>query len=330
MLDNLEEAMRYSLSNSGSIHNRLKRRDGGMEDLNAVVVFLKVAELGGFVAAARALNRPKSTVSLKINELEQRFGVRLLHRTTRRVSLTEEGRLYYENCVPILDALHDANDAIASLQGSPQGILRMTAPILFVQSVLAPNLPEFLLAYPNLRILINATNERKELVKDSYDVAIRVGNLEDSTLMMKRLSVGCLRLFASPTYLKTYGEPSAIADLKTHALFGIAQSQNELVWTLKNDQQETVTFRCRPRLLSNDISPTQQAVVAGLGIGLLPEFLVYQELKRQELVNVLSQWSSLPIPINAIYPSRKYMPQKVKIFLEFLEQKMTGRKIEVD
>jgi LysR family transcriptional regulator, regulator for bpeEF and oprC len=258
-------------------------------------------------------------------KLEQRLGVRLLHRTTRRVSLTEEGRLYYEHCLPMLDALHDANDAIASLQGSPQGILRVTAPPLFVQSVLAPTLPEFLRTYPDLRVMLNAADERKELVKDHYDVAIRVGSLEDSTLIMKRLSARCMKLFASPAYLTTYGEPGTIADLKTHMLFGIAQSQNELNWTLQNDQQETVTFRFRPRLLSNDITPIYQAIVAGLGIGLLPEFLVHQKLKRHELVNVLPQWASLPVPINAIYPSRKYVPQKVKVFLEFLEQTVLGK-----
>ena len=299
-----------------------------MDDLNAVIVFLEVADRGSFVAAARSLNLPKSTVSLKINELEQRLGVRLLHRTTRRVSLTEEGRLYYEHCLPMLDALHDANDAIASLQGSPQGILRVTAPPLFVQSVLAPNLPEFLRANPNLRVMLNAANERKELVKDNYDIAIRVGNLEDSTLIMKRLSARCLKLFASPAYLKTYGEPEAIADLKTHTLLGMAQTQNELSWTLQNDRQETLTFRFRPRLLSNDIIPIHQAVMAGLGIGLLPELLFCLELKRHEVVNILPHWSSLPIPINAIYPSRKYVPQKVKVFLEFLEQNIG--KIECD
>ena len=253
-----------------------------MDDLNAVIVFLEVVDRGGFVAAARSLNLPKSTVSLKINELEQRLGVQLLHRTTRRVSLTEEGRLYYEHCLPMLNALHDANAAIASLQGTPQGILRVTAPPLFVQVVLASNLPEFLRAYPHLRVILNAANERKELVKDNYDIAIRVGNLEDSTLIMKRLSARCLKLFASFAYLKTYGEPSTIADLKTHTLLGMAQTQNELNWTLQNDQQETLTFRFRPRLLSNDIIPIHQAVIAGLGIGLLPEFLFRLELKRQE------------------------------------------------
>jgi LysR family transcriptional regulator, regulator for bpeEF and oprC len=299
-----------------------------MDDLNAIIVFLEIADRGGFVAAARSLNLPKSTVSLKINELEQRLGVRLLHRTTRRVSLTEEGRLYYEHCLPMLDALHDANDAIASLQGTPQGILRVTAPPLFVQSVIAPNLPEFLRAYPNLRVILNAANERKELVKDNYDVAIRVGNLEDSTLIMKRLSARCLKLFASSAYLTASGQPEAIADLRTHTLLGMAQTQSELSWTLQNDQQETVTFRFRPRLLSNDIIPIHQAVIAGLGLGLLPEFLFRLELKRHEVVNVLPQWSSLPVPINAIYPSRKYVPQKVKVFLEFLEQNIG--KIECD
>lgn len=296
-----------------------------MDDLNAVLVFLEVAQQGGFVAASRSLDLPKSTVSLKVNELEQRLGVRLFHRTTRRVSLTEEGRLYYENCLPMLDALHDANDAIASLQVSPQGILRVTAPPLFVRSVLAPNLPEFLRAYPNLRVMLNVTDERKELIKDSYDLAIRVGNMEDSTLVMKRLRVVRLKLFASPLYLETYGKPETLADLKIHVLLGMAQSQNELTWTLQNDQQETVPFRFRPRLLSNDITPIYHAIVAGLGIGSIPEFLVELELKRHELVNVLPQWSSPPIPINAIYPSRKYMPQKVRVFLAFLEQKMRGR-----
>ncbi len=293
-----------------------------MEDLNAVLIFLKVAEQGGFVTAARLLSLPKSTVSLKINELEQRLGVRLLHRTTRRVSLTEEGRVYYENCLPMLDALQDAHDAIASLQGNLQGILRVTAPVLFVQSILAPNLPEFLRAYPNLRVVLNSTNERKELVKDGYDLAIRVGHLEDSTLVMKRLGVGRLKLFATPGYLKIYGQPEEIADLKTHALLSMANSQNELRWTLQNDQQETATFRFRPRLLSNDITPIYQAVVDGLGIGLMQEFLVQPKIQRQELINVLPEWSSVTVPINAVYPSRKYLPQKVKVFLKFLEDKM--------
>lgn len=121
-----------------------------MNDVNAVLIFLKVAELEGFVAAARSLDLLKSTVSLKVNELEQRLGVRLFHRTTRRVSLTEEGRLYYENCLPMINALQDGDDAIASLQGHPQGTVRVTATPLFVQSVLAPNLPEFLLTYPDI------------------------------------------------------------------------------------------------------------------------------------------------------------------------------------
>ena len=303
-----------------------------MNDFNAVLIFLEVAQQGGFVAAARSLDLPKSTVSLKTKELEQRLGVRLFHRTTRRVSLTEEGRLYYENCLPILDALHDANDVIASRQEHPQGVLRVTAPLLFAQYMLTPNLPEFLRTYPDLRVILNVTNELQELVKDSYDLAIRVGNLEDSTLVMKRLSVRRLKLFASPAYLKTYGEPEVLTDLKTHVLFVTAQSQNEVTRTLhevtrtlQNDQQETATVRFRPRLLSNDIISIHQAIIAGLGIGLIPESLVQPELRCQELVNVLPQWASAPIPINAIYPSRKYIPQKVRVFLEFLEQKTKGR-----
>jgi LysR family transcriptional regulator, regulator for bpeEF and oprC len=297
---------------------RGKIRRTAMEDLNAVLVFLKVAEMGGFIAAARSLDLPKSTVSLKVNELEQRLGVRLLHRTTRRVSLTEEGRLYYENCLPLIDALQDANDAIASLPGHPRGVLRVTAPVMFIHSFLGSRLPEFLQTYPDLRIVLNATNDRKDLVKDGYDLAIRVGALADSTLMMKRLTVDRSRLFASPAYLQTYGEPNSIAELKNHVLLSVDQSQNEPTWTLHHEQQATEIFRFRPRLLSNDIVSVYQSVLAGLGIGLIPEFLLKMEPKERELINVLPQWSSTPVPINAIYSSHKYMPQKIKVFLEFL------------
>ncbi|MDF5723235.1 MAG: LysR family transcriptional regulator [Rhizonema sp. PD37] len=293
-----------------------------MDDLNAVLVFLKVAELGGFIAAARSLDLPKSTVSLKVHKLEQQLGVRLFHRTTRRVSLTEEGRLYYENCLPILDALHDGDNAIANVQGHPQGTVRVTATMLFVQSVLAPNLPEFLLLYPDIRVILNAATEYKDIVKEGYDLAIRIGELEDSTLIMRRISTARQKLFASTTYLKIAGEPRAIADLTSHTLLCMAHHQNEVTWTLHNKQDQTVTLSFHPRLLSNDVAPIYQAIVAGVGIGLLPEFLFQQELQGGDIVNVLPQWSSAPVPINALYPSRKYVPMKVKVFLEFLEQKM--------
>ncbi|MGL4619364.1 MAG: LysR family transcriptional regulator [Chroococcidiopsis sp.] len=296
-----------------------------MEDLNAVLVFLKVSELGGFVAAARSLGLPKSTVSLKVNELEQRLGVRLLHRTTRKVSLTEEGRLYYDNCLPLLDALQDASDAIASLPGSPRGVLRVTAPVMFVHLFLGARLPEFLRTYPELKVVLNATNKYQDLVKEGYDLAIRVGHLKDSTLMMKRLRIDRAKLFASPAYLKTYGEPKSIAELKTHALIGISHTHNELTWTLHHNQHETEVFRFRPRLASNVVIPLYQAVVGGLGIGLIPEFLFQMEQKERKLVNVLPQWSSTPVPINAIYGSHKYMPQKVKVFLDFLENTINAK-----
>ncbi|MFM2304182.1 MAG: hypothetical protein RLZZ135_1592 [Cyanobacteriota bacterium] len=300
-----------------------------MEDLNAVLVFLKVAELGSFVAAARSLGLPKSTVSLKVNELEQRLGVRLLHRTTRKVSLTEEGQLYFENCLPLLDALQDASDAIASLPGSPRGVLRVTAPVMFVHLFLGARLPEFLQTYPELKVVLNATNEHQDLVKEGYDLAIRVGHLEDSTLMMKRLRIDRAKLFASQAYLKTYGEPESIADLKTHALIGISHTHNEPTWTLHHDQHATEVFRFRPRLASNDVIPLYQAVLGGLGIGLIPEFLFQMKQKERELVNVLPQWSSTPVPINAIYCSHKYMPQKVKVFLDFLGNTINANSIDL-
>jgi DNA-binding transcriptional LysR family regulator len=170
--------------------------------------------------------------------------------------------------------------------------------------------------------MLKATNEYKDIVKEGYDLAIRIGQLDDSTLIMRRIGTGRLKLFASATYLKTVGEPEAIADLTSHPLLCMAHRQDKVTWRLHNQQQETVTFSFRPRLLSDDIAPIYQAIVAGLGIGLLPEFLFQHELEDGDLINVLPEWSSAPVLINALYPSRKYIPMKVKVFLEFLEQKM--------
>lgn len=294
-----------------------------MDDLNAVFLFIKVTQQQSFVGAARVLDVPKSTVSLKINELEQKLGVRLFHRTTRRVSLTEAGRIYYENCLPIVDALDEANSAIASLQGQPVGVLRLTAPILFIQQFLAPILPEFLVAYPDLRVILFASNERKDLIEEGYDLAIRVGELEDSTFIMQHISHVCLRLVASKAYLKLHAPPTKIDELKEHSLLSTSRkSQNKPTWILENDQHETYSIQFHPRLVANDMTPIYHAVLTGLGIGLLPEFLCRSELGIGALVKVLPTWSSLPIPINVIYPSRKYLPKKVIVFLNFLIEKI--------
>ncbi|MEO0825492.1 MAG: LysR substrate-binding domain-containing protein [Cyanobacteria bacterium J06635_15] len=290
-----------------------------MDDFNAIFLFLQVAEHQGFTATAKALEMPKSTVSLKIHELEQRLKVQLFHRTTRRVSLTEAGRLFYENCQPMMTAVMEGKAAIAALQGEPQGTLRISAPVLFTQQFLAPVLPQFLARYPQVRVVLHAMNERIDLLKAGYDLAIRVGELADSSFAFQPVASVRLQLMASPEYLKTHTMPTQVDDLKHHQLLSLGSTHKQRVWRLENPNRETYTLEFEPQLASNDVAPILHAMLAGLGIGLLPEVLCQTVLSQQRLLPVLPNWASRPVNINALYPSRKHLPRKVQVFLEFLK-----------
>lgn len=290
-----------------------------MDDFNAIFLFLQVAEREGFTATARALEIPKSTVSFKINELEKQLNVQLFHRTTRRVSLTEAGQLFYENCQPMVAAVTEGKAAIAALHGAPQGTLRVSAPVLFTQQFLAPVLPQFLSLYPQVRVVLQATNERIDLLKAGYDLAIRVGELTDSSFILQPICSVKLHLMASPEYVQSHSMPTQIDELNRHQLLGLTSSQKKLTWNLENREHKTHALQFEPQLASNDVAPILQAVLAGLGIGLLPEVLCQTALSQQLLLPVLPDWTSPLVSINALYPSRKHLPRKVNAFLEFLK-----------
>jgi len=290
-----------------------------MDDFNAIFLFLKVADYQGFTATARALEIPKSTISFKINELEKQLNVQLFYRTTRRVSLTEAGQLFYENCQTMAEVVAEGKSAIAALQGEPQGTLRVSAPVLFTQQFLAPVLPQFLSRYPNVRVVLQANNERIDLLKAGYDLAIRVGELADSSFRFQPVCSVRLHLVAAPAYIQSHAMPTQINELSQHQLLSTSSAQKKLTWTLENRNHETHTLQLEPHLASNDLAPILQAVLAGLGIGLLPGVLCQTAVSQQDLLPVLPDWTSPPVSINALYPSRKHLPRKVQVFLDFLK-----------
>lgn len=288
-------------------------------DLNEIVVFARVARAGSFTAAARALGMPKSTVSRKVSELEQRLSSRLLQRTTRKLSLTDAGRTYYDYCARIVAELEDAERAMSGLQEKPRGLVRVTAPVNL--PFLGPMVGEFMKRYPEVRVELFCTARAVDLVEERFDLGIRASALADSSLVARSLGSVAWFLVAAPGYLKKRGRPRSPAELRRHdcLLFGASSSTGV---RLENDgRSEHVAVE--ERLLVNDMDVLQAAVLAGLGIGLLPAYRCVEELRARRLERVLRDWSAKATPVHVVYPTARHLAPKTRSFIEHLTRSMT-------
>ena len=284
-------------------------------DLNAILIFASVAESGSFTAAANALALPKSTVSRKVLELEKRVGARLIQRTTRKLSLTDIGRVYYEHCARISHEAEEADLAVQQMQATPRGLLRVSAPPSFrTPSRIAA---EFLKRYPDVRIEVVCTDRNVDLVAEGFDVAIRAGPLTDSSLIARKLVVVKWVLVATPAYLQRRGQPKDPLELEEHETIGVGSASSPAVWSLDN-AGESVDVRIRPRLAVNDIEWAYEAARRGIGIALLPEYACLDDLRAGRLRQVLTEWSSGERTIYVVYPTPRHLSRKVVAFVEML------------
>lgn len=288
----------------------------GTIDANAILVFAKVVEAGSFVGASKALDMPTSTVSRKVSELEARLGARLLQRTTRSLSLTDEGRIYYAHAARVAAEVEEAELAVDRMQEAPRGRLRVTVPLNF--GFLAPAFASYLARYPEVELEVVGADRLVDLVHEGFDVAVRAGGLADSTLVARRLGDLQSFLVASPRFLERAGAPEAPRDLESTdcLVFGAG----ELVrWRLVKEDEE-LTVDVRARLIVNDFDFLEQAARAGLGIAMLPAFRC---VAHGGLSRVLPAWRSPAIPIHAVYPSTRHLSPKVKTFLDHLQAEMS-------
>jgi len=289
-------------------------------DLNEILVFARVVQAGGFTAAAKELGMPKSTVSRKVTELEERLKSRLLQRTTRKLSLTDAGRTYYDYAARIAAELEAAERAVSSLQAKPQGLLRVTAPVNV--AFLSPIISDYLKRYPDVRLDLFCTARSVDLVEERFDLAIRAGALADSSLIAKSLGNARWFLVAAPGYLKKQGRPRSPEDLKARAclLFGGARSSMRLAFKGETRMAE---LELEPRLLTGDMDVLFGAVAAGLGIGVLPAFLCVEALRSGQMERVLRDWELPAVPMQVVYPTTRHLSPKVKTFVDHLQQRMT-------
>jgi LysR family transcriptional regulator, regulator for bpeEF and oprC len=289
-----------------------------MMDLNDLRVFVRVAALEGFSAAAKALGMPKSSASRAVARLEAELGIRLLQRTTRNISLTPAGEVLFERSRAAFAGLDDAVALTASLAHSPRGTLAISAGIGFGVNVLASQLPGFLERYPDVRVSIDLTSRNSELVSERVDVAIRMGELSDSTIVATRLGVLTQHLCAATSYLDARGRPGEPSELLQHQTLSMASASGRPhPWRLSR-QGEGESVEPQARVVVNDALTICKLVHAGAGIGAVASYLCRDDLARGHLERVLPSWSLAPLPVSLVYPSRREVSPVVRAFVDYM------------
>ena len=291
-----------------------------MDRLTEMEAFATVVDQGGFTDAARKMGISKSAVSKHVSSLEARLGARLLNRTTRRVSPTEIGLAYYDRARRVLNDAGEADALVTSMQSAPSGLLRISVATDFGVNHLSPVLGEFLQEFPDITVNMVLNNRYVELISEGFDMAIRIGELEDSTLRARKLTETTRRMIGSPEYFKKYGRPTKIDDLNEHKLLHYSNQANSAVWKLTAPSGEKRQVRTAGWLTVNDGQSLLNASISGLGIAYLPSFL-YADAKDQGLVE--EAIPDLPVEtqgIYAVYPPGRFTQPKVRAFIDFLVQ----------
>jgi DNA-binding transcriptional LysR family regulator len=292
-----------------------------LPDLSEIGVFVKVVQTGSFSQAARDLGLPKSTVSRKVSQLEERLGARLLQRTTRKVALTEVGAMYHERCARILPELEEAERAVTELQDVPRGLLRVAAPLRF--GMLGPVISEFLSLHPEVRVELVCSDRVVDLIDEGFDVAIRAGALSDGSLIARRLMDSIPHfLVASPEYVAKRGAPEEPTELTDHDCLIFSGNRDRSTWRFRKGARQ-VDVQVSGRCSINDFDLLRQAAVAGHGIARVPAQVTCADLRAGRLVRVVTEWSTAEVPLSIVYPSTRHMSPKVRAFIDLVRQRLT-------
>ncbi len=295
-----------------------------MDRFQEMTVFTAVVEAGSFVGAADALGISKAVASRLVAELEARLGVRLLHRTTRKLSLTEEGRTFHARCQAVLADVQEAEAEITARAGQAQGLLKINVPVTFGVMHLAPLWGDFMAQNPQVSLDVTLSDRFVDLVEEGYDLAVRIGRLGNSSLISRQLSSTRMVLCASPGYLAAHGEPVHPDDLARHAVLGYSLASTGDVWEFTGPKG-SVSVKVHPRLRTNSGDTCVQAALHGQGVILQPTFMVQPHLKDGSLRELLPGFRSFELGIHAVYPSRQHVAPKIRVLIDYLQRALRGR-----
>lgn len=299
--------------------------DNNKHLFDGVAIFCAVVDADGFAAAAERLGHSASHVSKEIARLEQRLGVRLLNRTTRRLSLTEVGQTYYEQARRVVDDAREMRDRILSIGDKPKGLLRVSVPVSFARNYLDHWLPEFMRQFADVRLHVEATERMVDVVAEGFDVVVRAGRLEDTGLIARRLMTSRLLTVASPQYLARHGAPETPRELSGHTLVDFSYRKTATIWEYGGRGATKIPVKVSPRLVCNSAETEMAVALAGVGITRLPSMACERELASGALVPILQSFEEEPIGVYAVYPSRVHLAAKVRAFVDFLAEKCSGK-----
>lgn len=289
-----------------------------MKQWQGISEFVAVAEQQSFTLAAKQLNLSVAQVSRNISELEQRLAIKLFYRSTRKVSLTEEGMLYLQHCRHLVNSLDEANRVISDLNATPRGIIKMTAPVFYGETRIAPLMNNFLLQYPDIELELHLTNNKLDLIQGGFDLAIRLGQLDNSSFIARKLASRTQYVVASPQYLQQYGKPGTLAELKKHrCLTGTIDN-----WRFNIDGK-LVQFKPEGPIRCNSGLALVDAAVKGLGIVQLPDYYVTDKLASAELLSLLDEYRQPDDGIWAIYPQNRHLSAKVRGLTNYLAEQLS-------
>ena len=296
-----------------------------MDKLYAAQIFVAVVEYGSFSAAARTLNMTPSNVSRQIKKLEFELGAQLFHRTTRNISLTEAGELFYHSTARAITEIDHARVAVSNLANAPSGDLHLTAPMDLANALIAPHMSEFLDKYPDIRIRVTMASEVLDLVEERIDLAIRMRHMEDSSLIARKLLSSRSLLYASPSYIARHGEPETPDALKDHHCLSFQIGPGQKPWEFEVGD-DTVCMPIKGPVHTNSLSFLKSIAMTGTGIVMLPNWMLSEEVEKGTIVQILKDYKMTPsqTPINIVYPQNRILPPKVRVFIDFLTSKFSG------
>lgn len=279
--------------------------------------FVAVAETMSFTAAAKQLGISTAQVSRQVSALEDRLSIKLLYRTTRKVSLTESGSVYFQHCRTVLDGLDDAERAVSNLNNKPRGIIRITAPVTYGEEKIVPLINDFSRLYPELEIIFNLTNKTMDLVEEGYDLAIRLGHLSDSSMMAKKLSRRIRHVCASPNYIEAYGVPYSLSELDKHnCLIGTTDMWRFQVSGKMKSIRISGNIRC------NSGYGIMDAALKGVGIIQLPDHYVQRHIDTGQLITMLDKFREPEEGVWALYPHNRHLSPKIRLLVDYLSEKI--------
>lgn len=287
-----------------------------MTDLNDMMVFLNVAEQGSFTGAANKIGLPKSNISRKITRLEETLTVKLIERSTRSMHLTEIGQVYFQHCQRIFEEMQSAQQCVENLVSVPKGKIKLCTSVGAGQGLLAKPLAKFSQQYPDIELDLKLINRRVDIVEEGFDLAVRVGESPDSSLISKKLVTIRLALFATPRYLQQHQSIETLQQLSKHQCLFMSSLNDKAIWPLYYEGKQH-DFSFTPQIRADDFNVLKTMVMSDCGIGLFPEYLCYEELQQGKLVRVLPNWQGRTIDIYAIYASRKGVTPKIRALLDF-------------